>query len=192
MEITIKIILHKLPGLKKNQHENRQKSRCGDYYHFEFDVVVVAAAVDPHEDGVAGPGREPQRQRVADVVRPLARRVGEGHQANTRPKLVQGTHWKHTGKDGSEYLMTHSTHFIYSYMGEGHQANTWPKLVQGAHCKHTGKDGSEYLMMHSTHFIYSYMTDICMVRKILFNDTQVTCRWVRSERSCHNHIISDR
>ena len=98
VEITIKIILHKLPSFKTNQ-QNRQKWRCGDYYHFEFDVVIVAAAVDPHEDGVAGPGREPQRQRVADVVRSLARRVGEGHQANARPKLVQGAHCKHTGKD---------------------------------------------------------------------------------------------
>ena len=63
------------------------------------------------------------------------------------------------GKKDLFYLMTHSTHFIYSYMASDI-------------CK--GRKELCYLMMHSTHFIYGYMSsDIWQMKKgnVLINDT---------------------
>ena len=56
--------------------------------------------------------------------------------------------------------MTHSTHFVYSYMEEEEERRTF--LFNDAlntFCLVIWRKEEEifYLMMHSTHFVYSYM-----------------------------------
>ena len=63
------------------------------------------------------------------------------------------------------YLMTHSTHFIYSYMGEREINVLFNDALNTFYLRLYGRKREMfYLTMHSTHFIYSYMASDIWLR----------------------------
>ena len=55
------------------------------------------------------------------------------------------------------YLMTHSTHFIYSYIVTDKEGRKEGNVLFNEVTDKEGRKEMFYLMMHSTHFIYGYV-----------------------------------